>query len=39
MPKIDQETVELAPIPLPPLAEQMRIVAEVVRRLSVVEEL
>ena len=26
-------------IPLPPLAEQMRIVAEVERRLSVVEEL
>ena len=39
MPKIDQETVELAPIPLPPLAEQTRIVAEVERRLSVVEEL
>ncbi len=39
MPKIDQETVELAPIPLPPLAEQKRIVAEVERRLSVVEEL
>ncbi len=27
------------PIPLPPLAEQTRIVAEVERRLSVVEEL
>ena len=27
------------PIPLPPLAEQQRIVAEVERRLSVVEEL
>ena len=39
MPNIDQETVELAPIPLPPLAEQIRIVAEVERRLSVVEEL
>jgi type I restriction enzyme S subunit len=39
MPKIDQETVELAPIPLPSLAEQMRIVAEVERRLSVVDEL
>jgi len=39
MPKIDQETVELAPIPLPPLAEQSRIVVEVELRLSVVEEL
>lgn len=39
MPKIDQETVELAPIPLPPLAEQTRVVAEVERRLSVVDEL
>ena len=29
----------LATIPLPPLAEQTRIVAEVERRLSVVEEL
>jgi len=39
MPKIDQETIELAPIPLPPLAEQTRIVEEVERRLSVMEEL
>jgi type I restriction enzyme S subunit len=31
--------VELLPIPLPPLAEQKRIVEEVERRLSVVEEL
>jgi type I restriction enzyme S subunit len=31
--------VRPTPIPLPPLAEQMRIVAEVERRLSVVEEL
>ena len=31
--------VEDLPIPLPPLAEQQRIVAEVERRLSVVEEL
>jgi len=39
MPKIDQKTVELAPIPLPPFSEQTRIVAEVERRLSVVQEL
>jgi type I restriction enzyme S subunit len=39
MPKIDQEAVELVPIPLPPAAEQARIVAEVDRRLSVVDEL
>jgi type I restriction enzyme S subunit len=31
--------VRILPIPLPPLAEQQRIVAEVERRLSVVEEL
>lgn len=39
MPKIDQGTVASLPIPLPPLAEQQRIVLEVERRLSVVEEL
>ena len=39
MPKIDQQTVELATIPLSPLTEQARIVAEVGRRLSVIEEL
>ncbi len=33
------QTIEAIPIPLPPLAEQERIVAEVERRLSVVEEL
>jgi type I restriction enzyme, S subunit len=38
MPKIDQTTVEQLIIPLPPLAEQHRIVAEVERRLSVVTE-
>ncbi len=39
MPKIDQTTVENAPLPLPPFAEQQCIVAEVERRLSLVEEL
>jgi type I restriction enzyme S subunit len=33
------EKFSAIPIPLPPLAEQTRIVAEVERRLSVVEEL
>jgi type I restriction enzyme S subunit len=37
--KIAQPQVEGMAIPLPPLAEQTRIVAEVERRLSVVEEL
>lgn len=36
---INQEDVKQTPLPLPPIAEQMRIVAEVDRRLSVVEEL
>jgi type I restriction enzyme, S subunit len=36
---INQEDVKRTPFPLPPLAEQTRIVAEVERRLSVVEEL
>lgn len=36
---INIETLKQLPIPLPPLAEQKRIVAEVERRLSVVEEL
>lgn len=38
MPKIDQAVIERAPIPLPPFAEQLRIVAEVERQLSVVDE-
>jgi type I restriction enzyme S subunit len=38
MPKIDQSTVGQCPIPLPPIAEQERIGAEVERRLSIVEE-
>jgi type I restriction enzyme S subunit len=37
--KIAQPQVEQIVIPLPPLAEQERIVAEVERRLSVIEEL
>ena len=37
--KIAQPQVESIAVPLPPFAEQMRIVAEVERRLSVVEEL
>lgn len=39
MPKIDQETIQRLSVPLPPLAEQHRIVAEVDCRLSVVEQL
>jgi type I restriction enzyme S subunit len=38
-PKLALFRIEVIPIPLPPLAEQTRIVAEVERRLSVVEEL
>lgn len=38
MPKISQPIIENLIIPLPPLAEQRRIVAEVERRLSVVAE-
>lgn len=38
-PNISPAEIEEFPIPLPPLAEQTRIVAEVERRLSVVEEL
>ncbi|MCB9740841.1 MAG: restriction endonuclease subunit S [Deltaproteobacteria bacterium] len=34
MPKIGQDTIQMAPFPLPPLPEQHRIVAEVDRRLS-----
>ncbi len=37
--KISQPQVETIAIPLPPLAEQKRIVAEVERRLSVIDEL
>ena len=35
MPKIDQGTIQRLPVPLPPLAEQEQIVAEVEERLSV----
>jgi type I restriction enzyme S subunit len=38
-PNISPSEIENMPIPLPPLAEQTRIVAEVERRLSVVDEL
>ena len=38
MPKIDQSAVEEFPLPLPPIAEQRRIVSEVDRRLSIVRE-
>ncbi len=38
-PNLNAPTIEALPVPLPPLAEQTRIVAEVERRLSVVEEL
>jgi type I restriction enzyme S subunit len=38
-PNLNAPTIEAISIPLPPLAEQQRIVAEIERRLSVVEEL
>ncbi len=38
-PKLTQAALNKIPVPLPPLAEQTRIVAEVERRLSGVEEL
>jgi type I restriction enzyme S subunit len=38
MPKIDQSVIERFMVPLPPLMEQQRIVAEVDRRLSLVRE-
>ena len=38
-PNLNAPTIEALAVPLPPLAEQSRIVAEVERRLSVVEEL
>ncbi|HVC09522.1 MAG TPA: restriction endonuclease subunit S [Elusimicrobiota bacterium] len=39
VPQVNNKDIQPLPIPLPPLAEQTRIVAEVERRLSVVEEL
>jgi len=39
MPKISQDVIQAAPIPLPPFQEQHRIVAEVDRRLSVLDAL
>jgi type I restriction enzyme S subunit len=38
-PKLTQASMNKLPVPLPPLAEQQRLVAEVERRLSVIEEL
>lgn len=38
-PKLTQASLNRVPVPLPPVAEQERIVGEVERRLSVVEEL
>ena len=35
---INQKDVSMTPIPLPPLAEQRRIVAEIERRLSVIQQ-
>ncbi len=37
-PRMNQQEIKAIPIPLPPLAEQRRIVAEVERRLSVAQE-
>jgi type I restriction enzyme, S subunit len=39
LPKINSDALVRLPVPVPPLAEQHRIVAEVERRLSVVQEL
>ena len=39
MPKIDQRTIERLPVPLPPLEEQRRIVAEIEERLGAIDAL
>ncbi|MDD3247402.1 MAG: restriction endonuclease subunit S [Methanosarcina sp.] len=39
MPKINQSTIVNLPIPLPPLAEQNRIVSEIERRFSVIDQI
>ena len=38
VPQINHDDIELLPVSLPPLAEQQRIVAEVERRLSVIQQ-
>lgn len=39
MPKIDQATISELPVPLPPIQEQIRIVSDIERQLSLVENI